>query len=126
MKASKRGIIFKVSMSATLIALVVLGGYLWHRECLWRVQRLDGSGTCRVGAGWTEMEVKDHCGARTGRGCLIKMFKQGPGGLFDLQACSSSGDVYGAKVVIYGCDGRVASVEEMPASMFVYPCDEAK
>lgn len=35
--------------------------------------------------------------------------------------CSAPGDVYGTKVVLYGCDGRVQSVQNMPAQGFIYP-----
>jgi hypothetical protein len=40
-------------------------------------------------------------------------------GLFNLQMCSAPGDVYGDKVVLYACDGRVATVEHMPAEGFL-------
>jgi hypothetical protein len=40
-----------------------------------------------------------------------------------LQVCSAPRDVYGSKVVLYGCDGKVATVEHMPAHDFIYPSD---
>jgi hypothetical protein len=45
-------------------------------------------------------------------------------GLLDLQLCSAPGDVYGTKVVLYGCDGRVQAVENMPAQGFIYPSQD--
>ena len=45
-------------------------------------------------------------------------------GRVDFQMCSSPGDVYGTKVVLYGCDGRVQSVANMPAQGFIYPSQD--
>jgi hypothetical protein len=49
--------------------LVIIGGYLWHRERLLILIGHDGSPVCRVKLGWTEQEVSAHCGVLPEEGC---------------------------------------------------------
>jgi hypothetical protein len=85
---------------------------------MWTLSGPDGRSVCRVQADWDEQAVFDHCGVPSGRGWQPKV----PGGTgLDLRMCSAPGEVYGKKVVLYGCDGRVAAVEHMPAQGFIYP-----
>ena len=105
-------------MAIAVAVPVIIGGYLWNREHRWTLRGSDGRPLCRVHAGWTEQEVAAHCGLRSKRGVQPKVPDSG-GSL--VQMCSAPGDVYGAKVVLYGCDGRVHAVERMPAQGFIYP-----
>ena len=102
------------------VALLAIGGYSWNRERIWTLRDRDGRAVCRVHEGWNEQEVSAHCGVGSGRGLQPKVLASGRG--LDVQICSAPGDVYGSKVVFYGCDGRVATVEHMPAHDFVYQC----
>src|ERR1700686_1513093 len=92
------------SIAIVILALpVVIGGYRWNRERMWTLSGSDGRSVCRVQAGWTEQDVAAHCGPRSGRGQQPKV--PSGTGAFDLRMCSAPGDVYGTKVVLYGCDG---------------------
>ena len=113
-----------VVVIATLFTAIVW--LRWnHRQMLvtrdlWTLKDANGLPICLVQAGWTAEEVSARCGPRSGRGCQPKVV--GPGfKTEDLQVCSAPGDVYGPKVILYGCDGRVQSVEFMPAAGFIYP-----
>jgi hypothetical protein len=116
----------RLVVAAILITTTVSAGYLWGRERRWTVRSTDGRAACRVRSDWTESDVAARCGARTGRGCVIKAFAPGPDGLLDIRGCSPPGAVYGDKAILYGCDGRVSSVEDMPVPQFAYPCDPTK
>jgi hypothetical protein len=108
-------------VAPVVIALLVITvGYRWYSERRWTLSGRDGRSVCRVQPGWTENDVSVHCGVRSGRGWQPKVPASGPGP-FDLRMCSAPGDVYGTKVVLYGCDGKVATVESMPAHGFIYP-----
>jgi hypothetical protein len=89
---------------------------------MWTLQGLNGRPVCLVQPGWTEKEVSIHCGPRSGRGMQPKVPASGTG-FFDVLLCSAPGDVYGNKAVLYGCDGRVEAVEQMPARGFIYPSE---
>jgi hypothetical protein len=110
-----------VALIATL--LVIIAGYRLNRkpERMWTLSARDGRPLCRVQEGWTEQEVLAHCGPRSGRGTQPKV--AAARSLFDTQMCSAPGDVYETKVVLYGCDGTVDTVENMPAHGFFYPID---
>jgi hypothetical protein len=101
--------------------LVIVGGYRVYRANLFTLHARDGRSLCRVEAGWSQEEVATHCGPATGRGVQPKVTASGGG--FVPKMCSAPGDVYGTKVVLYGCDGRVESIERMPAQGFVYPAE---
>jgi hypothetical protein len=105
-----------------IIAVVALGfaGYRWNGARKWRISDRDGRAICHVQAGWIEQEVALHCGIPSGRGQQPKIPVSGTGAL-DMRMCSAPGDVYEAKVVLYGCDGKVKAVENMPAQGFIYP-----
>src|SRR6476646_5751823 len=103
-----------------LVVMLVLGGYRWNRARMWTISDRDGRSMCRVQAGWTEQEVALHCGTPSGRGQQPKVPVSSPGAL-DVHMCSAPGDVYGAKVVLYDCDGKVKAVENMPAQGLIYP-----
>jgi hypothetical protein len=103
-----------------LVVALVIGGYRWNRARMWTISDRDGRAMCRVQVGWTEQEVALHCGIPLGRGQQPKVPVSGTGP-FDVGMCSAPGDVYGAKVVLYGCDGKVKAVENMPAQGLVYP-----
>src|SRR5690242_19041728 len=98
---------------------MVVAAYHWNHKRMWTLIGPDGALVCQVRPGWTEKEVLIHCGPRSGRGMQTKIPASGSG-QFGLQMCSSPGDVYGAKVVLYGCDGRVQAVKNMPAQGFLY------
>jgi hypothetical protein len=100
------------------IVLVIISGYLLYRQNLFTLTSSDGRSLCRVEVGWTRRGVATHCGPASGTGMQPKVLASG-GGFFDLKMCSAPGDVYGTKVVFYGCDGRVATVERMPAQGFL-------
>lgn len=107
------------SSAVVIVALfVIIGGYWWNRDRIWILRGPDGRSVCRVQKGWDAREVFAHCGLRSGRGWQPKV-PSGTG--VDLRMCSAPGDVYGTKVVLYGCDGKVAAVEHMPAHGFIYP-----
>ena len=101
-----------------IASLLIIAGYWWNHGRMWTLRGPDGRSVCRVQAEWDAQEVFKHCGARSGRGRQPKVV--GGTGL-DLQVCSAPGDVYGNKVVLYGCNGRVIAVEDMPAQGFIYP-----
>lgn len=101
-------------------ALLIIGGYRWSRSRMWTISGRDGLSMCRVQAGWTEQEVALHCGSPSGRGQQPKVPVSGSGSL-EMHMCSAPGDVYGNKVILYGCDGKVRAVENMPAQGFIYP-----
>ena len=106
---------------AVVVALLfIILGYWWNHERMWTLEGPDGRSLCRVRDGWTEQDVSAHCGIRTGQGWQPKVPASGQG-LFDLRMCSAPGDVYGKKVVLYGCDGTVGAVEQLPAQGFIYP-----
>jgi hypothetical protein len=108
-------------LAAVLVfVLVIIGAYFWNRQRLWTLTGHDGSPVCRVEAGWTRQEVLAHCGTPSGIGAQPKVPASGSA-TFDLKMCSAPGDVYTTKVVLYGCDGRVAAVERMPTQGFLYP-----
>src|SRR5580765_1721438 len=100
--------------------LMVVAAYRWNHERMWTLIGPDGASICQVRPGWTEKEVYVHCGPRSGRGVQPKVAAS-DSGEFGFQMCSSPGDVYGTKVVLYGCDGHVQSVANMPARGFIYP-----
>jgi hypothetical protein len=104
------------SMAIVVAVLVIIGGYRWNRDRLWTLRASDGRFLCRVQAGWTEQEVAAHCGPRSKRGVQPKV-PDSSGSL--VQMCSAPGDVYGTKAVLYGCDGKVEAVEDMPAQGFL-------
>jgi len=109
------------SIAAVIATLLgVFGGFWWNHERMWTLSARDGRPLCRVQEGWTEQEVSVHCGAPSGRGTQPKVPGGGP---FSLQMCSAPGDVYGTKVVFYGCDRKVTTVEQMPTGDFIYPSD---
>jgi hypothetical protein len=114
MAAQSKQIFFIVGIVA-LIALLFSLEYMRRRERLWTLNDPEGHAICRVESGWTKQDVAAHCGAPTGRGMQPKV--PGGGG-FIPQMCSAPGDVYGNKAVLYGCDGRVNTVELMPAHLF--------
>src|SRR5690349_6088281 len=103
--------------------LVTIAAYRWNQKRVWTLAGHDGHPVCQVQPGWTEHEVLAHCGPRSGRGMQPKVAASGSG-LLNLQMCSAPGDVYGAKVVLYGCNGRVQAVENMPAQGFIYPSQD--
>jgi hypothetical protein len=100
------------------IVLILIGGYLLYRQNLFTLTGADGRSLCRVEVGWTQRGVATHCGPPTGKGMQPKV-PASRSGFFNLQVCSAPGDVYRDKVVLYACDGRVASVEHMPAKGFL-------
>src|SRR5437762_3503609 len=100
------------------VAVLAIGGYSWNRQRMWTLRDHNGRPVCRVQEIWNEQEVAAHCGIRSGRGLQPKVLASGRG--LDFQTCSAPGDVYGSKVVLYGCDGRVVNVETLPAHDFVY------
>jgi len=100
--------------------LIVVAAYRWNHNRMWRLIGPDGVSVCQVRPGWTEKEVYVHCGLRSGRGVQPKVAASSSGE-FGFQMCSSPGDIYGTKVVLYGCDGHVQSVANMPAQGFIYP-----
>ena len=100
-------------------ALVVVVGYRLNRERKWTISALNGRSVCHVQEGWNEQEVFVHCGPRSGRGVQPKVTASGTGS--ELRMCSAPGDVYGSKAVLYGCDGKVLAVENMPVQGFIYP-----
>ncbi len=102
--------------------LIVSGVYLWRRTRMWTLRDRNGHSVCLVQPTWTEVEVSGNCGPRSGRGWQPKVASSASG-FFKVQMCSAPGDVYGAKVVLYGCDGRVQAVETMPARGFIYPSE---
>jgi hypothetical protein len=108
--------------SIAIIVAVALGvgGYRWNRTRKWTIIGRDGLPLCRVQEGWSEQEVALHCGIPSGRGQQPKVPVSNTG-VFDVQMCSAPGDVYGTKVVLYGCDGKVRSVEQVPAQGLIYP-----
>jgi hypothetical protein len=108
----------KIGIALGVVVLGIIGEYSWNHERMWTLRDHNGRSVCRVQEGWNEHDVVAHCGIRSGRGLQPKVLASGRG--FNLQACSAPGDVYGTKVVLYGCDGRVASVEALPAHDFVY------
>jgi hypothetical protein len=108
----------KIGIALGVAALAIVGGYSWNHERMWTLTDRNGRPRCRVHESWSEQEVAAHCGIRSGRGLQPKVLTSGRG--FDFKACSAPGDVYGSKVVLYGCDGRVANVETLPAHDFVY------
>jgi hypothetical protein len=95
---------------ATILAalLVIFGVYRWHRWRLWTLQA-NGRSLCLVQPGWTQDELSANCGPRTGRGRQPKVGAAGSGSL-EMRMCSAQGDVYGDKVVLFGCDGKVQTV----------------
>jgi len=100
--------------------LVITGACRWNRARMWTLKDRNGSSACLVQPSWSEVEVLANCGPRSGRGWQPKVAASGTG-FFNLQMCSAPGDVYGNRVVLYGCDGRVQAVERMPARGFIYP-----
>jgi len=106
-----------VSVLAALF--IIAGAYQWNRIRMWTLKDRNGRSVCLVQPTWTEVEVLANCGPRSGRGVQPKLPTAGPGFL-SIGMCSALGDVYGNKVVLYGCDGRVQAVEHMPAPDFIY------
>lgn len=123
---SKSGRSFRIRVALWCVVgvvaslLILSGGYRWNRARMWTLRGRNGGSVCLVQANWTEAEVLTNCGPRSGRGWQPKVASSGSR-VFDLRICSAPGDVYGNKVVLYGCDGRVQAVERMPARGFVYP-----
>jgi hypothetical protein len=105
---------------ASLVLCAVGASCWWYREQLWTIDRGPGHNRCRVRSGWVESQVVQHCGPADGRGEQIKVFMS-EGWKPLARACSAPGDVFGAKAVLYDCDGRVYVVERMPVGEFVYP-----
>ena len=107
----------RISLS---LILATGAGYLYWLHLVWTVEGAAGQTACRVQKGWLEADVAEHCGAPDVRGQQIKLF--GSRSLWKplASACSAPGDVYGAKVVLYDCDGRVYAVERLPVPQFVY------
>jgi hypothetical protein len=97
-----------------------VAGYWWAQERLWTIEDAGGQKRCRVIRGWSEQDVAATCGKADGRGTQIKVFES-EGWRPLARACSAPGDVYGGKVVLYDCDGKVRYVERMPVGQFVYP-----
>jgi len=110
-------------MGVIAALLIVSGVYLWRRRTsMWTLRDRGGHSVCTVQPTWTEVEVSANCGPRSGRGWQPKVVSTASG-FFKVQMCSAPGDVYGAKVVLYGCDGTVQTVEGMPARGFIYPSE---
>jgi hypothetical protein len=107
-----------IGIALGVATLVFIGRYWLNQERIWTLTDRNGRSLCRVKEGWNEKEVAAHCGIRSGRGTQPKVLASGRG--LDIQTCSAPGDVYGGKVVFYGCDGKVASVETLPAHDFIY------
>jgi hypothetical protein len=102
--------LWKIAIPIAIAAAIVLSLYVWNRERRWTLKDQYSHSLCRVQSGWTQQEVAVHCGARWVGAWQPKV----PAG--GLQMCSAPADIYGAKVVLYGCDGKVQAVETMPAS----------
>ena len=102
------------------VVLAAGAGYLWYRQQLWVVAGAAGQPKCRVEKGWLDKDVAEHCGAPDGRGQQVKVFESKSLWKPLARACSAPGDVYGAKAVLYDCDGRVYAVERLPVPQFAY------
>lgn len=106
-------------IAGVLAVLLIAGAHRWNRRRMWTLKDGNGGAVCLVRPTWTEVEVVANCGLRSGRGWQPKVASSGSG-LLKLGMCSAPVDVYGSKIVLYGCDGRVQAVERMPARDFVY------
>ena len=102
--------------------LIMSAAYEWNHKRIWTLTGPNGRSVCFVQPTWSDVEVLANCGPRSGRGWQPKVATSGPG-FFSIRMCSAPGDVYGNKVVLYGCDGRVQAVERMPAHGFIYPSE---
>lgn len=101
------------------VLLIIANAYRWNRTRTWTLKDRNGGSLCVVQPTWTEVDVLANCGPRSGRGWQPKVASSGTG-VFNPRMCSAPGDVYGSKVVLYGCDGRVQAVELMLARDFIY------
>ena len=101
---------WRITIPIAIAAAIVLALFAWDRERKWTLKDQYGHSLCRVQSGWTQQEVAVHCGARWLGALQPKVPADG------LQMCSAPADIYNAKVVLYGCDGKVEAVEAMPVS----------
>jgi len=106
----------KIAIPIAIAVALVLAVYGWNRESRWTLKDQYGHSLCRVQSGWTQQEVAVHCGARWLGAWQPKVFAG-----YGLQMCSAPADIYGAKVVLYGCDGKVEAVETMEQASGVVP-----
>ena len=115
----KRAVALGWLLSVVTALLIMSAVYRWNRKRMWTLKDPNGRSVCLVQPTWSDMEVSANCGPRSGRGWQPKVATSGAA-FFSIRMCSAPGDVYGSKVVLYGCDGRVQAVERMPARGFVY------
>ena len=108
----------RIAITIAIAVAILLAAYWWNHVRLWTLHGTDGRSLCRVQSGWTQQEVAAHCGPRSGKAVQPKVpGPPAPGdGVLDIRMCSAPADIYNAKVVLYGCDGKVQAVEDMPAS----------
>ena len=88
--------------AAMLVFAAGVALILWPRR--WEVRREDGSVLCTITKGWPSAEVRRACGDPSAdRHAMVAQSLT--------RHCSAPCEVRGQRLVFYGCDGNVASVE---------------